>query len=127
LDTPVNELRLSLRTFCQKNHLSVRAAAKEMGVSFSALARFMRGETLHPGPHMDVAIQRFLGQETLSCPCTRCQGRVSLEVRVGRLEDWLHVDDNLRLMHESLDKLERVLGQTKTLLETLEESVKASA
>ena len=125
METPVSELRLGLRTYCNKNHLSVRAAAKEMGVSFSALARFLRGETRHPGPHMDVAMQRFLGQETLPCPCTRCQGRVSLEVRVGRLENWLHLDDNLRLMKESLDKLERVLGQTKTFLEALEESVKA--
>jgi transcriptional regulator with XRE-family HTH domain len=87
LDRAVSNLRAQLTTYCAGRHLSVRAAAKEMGVSFSALARFVRGETQVPGPHMDLAIQRFLGKETLPCPCSRCQGRSSLEARIERLED----------------------------------------
>lgn len=113
------DLRRDFTAHLDAKHLSIRAAAREMGVSFSALARFVRGQTTHPGPHMDLAIQRFLGWVTPPCACSRCQGRVTLEERLERLEDCLHLDVNLKLMKERLEQLEEVLHATKRLLTTL--------
>lgn len=103
----VSDMRLDLRAHLAGNQVSVRAAAREMRVSFSALARFVRGQTREPTPHMEQAIQRFLGKDPLPapCPCVRCQGRVrvTLESRVERLE-------------AHCSHLEEWLKETKTLL-----------
>lgn len=115
----VTDLRGAVRAHLDVNHLSVRAAAKAMGVSFSALARFVRGQTIYPGPHMDLAMQRLLGWDTPPCACSRCQGRVTLEERVERLEDCLHLDMNLQLLKEHLCHVEQILSQTTHLLHTL--------
>ena len=115
----VRNLRCLLRAHCLRERLSIRGAAREMGVSFSALARFMRGETQEPGPHMVRSIARFVGEDPPPCPCVRCQGKESLTERLERLEDSLHLDVNLRLMEESLSKLDQTLKDTRTLLTTL--------
>lgn len=115
----LSDLRSHLRSHCLSKQLSIRRAAKEMGVSFSALARLMRGQTQEPGPHMVGAIERFLGLGTSPCPCVRCQGREGLTERVERLEDCLHLDVNLELMKENLTRLEKTLQETHILLLTL--------
>lgn len=70
------DLLEDLRSKCAKEKLTLRQVADELGVSFSALAKILRGETRLPSPHMDLAIQRFLGLKAPPCPCRRCTRKV---------------------------------------------------
>ena len=112
----MSNLRLDLQAHLAANRLSVRAAARQMRVSFSALARFVRGQTQTPTPHMDQAIQRLLGGTPLPCPCARCQGKVpclTLEGRVEKLEKALrHLRRSTRHLEQTLSHQASVLDAT---------------
>lgn len=83
---------------------SIRQAAREIGMSYSALAKILRGETSKPSQHTSLAIQRWLYPETTfpACTCLRCQElEASLRDRVGILEA------NVMELMERVDTLEK--------------------
>ena len=102
-------MRVPLQAAQKKAHLSVRQLARELDVSFSALAKILRGETPTPSVHTDLAIRRFLGLDGavgVECPCRRCTGTQGGGESLTQLTEWLEdIRQRLDAVEEAQQRL----------------------
>ena len=104
------ELLPQLKVALKHRHLSVRAAARDMGVSFSALAKIVRGETATPSVHTHWRIAHFVGLPAPPCPCARCTGKEQ--------EGDAHLAGEVQQLDERLERVERLLARALKRMRT---------